>query len=376
MHVLIGGAGAPNFGDELIVKNWIHYLCKDNEKCSPIVFEENIKKNSENFHVSSLDRYQNVSFSDLLATLAKSRNSECFWTALLRGYSFLENKGLEVYGKEKFAHLINAETLHLHGGGYLNQSSIAKGFYIGVLAAIAKMTGARLVATGIGFLPQKFPEQKQLGVIQEAFSIFDVFECRDIESYRFIADVAGNPTGLLFGLDDIYLSNVDQYRLNCSPQKNLHLSFISYNVESFTEEFWNRLSKFATKFDRVYFWESYPWQDKKVFDLVKRKIIGVELLPVVDLVYGSIPFSPRDFVICARFHVHFFGARVGASGYYHKDTKYYDVKHGSIKDRGSAFREFSSSTVFEYFSGVSSISRFDSIYQNDKKMLADYIYDI
>ena len=38
-RVLIGGAGAPNYGDELIVKGWIDYLAEAQPKAESFVFK-------------------------------------------------------------------------------------------------------------------------------------------------------------------------------------------------------------------------------------------------------------------------------------------------------------------------------------------------
>ncbi len=157
----------------------------------------------------------------------------------------------------------------------------------------------------------------------------------------------------------------------------MYLSFLEYNVRKIGEEFWDWVVERSKDFDEVVFFESYPWQDRKVYDFVKTKVDGVRYLPLSESLNG-IPMSSNDFVISARFHTHYAFSRNGISGVYSKDSRYYDIKHQSILDLGSEFVFSDLSTPPENIEreglGYNVMCSNDDLYTKIKMKLVGHIY--
>lgn len=371
--VLIGGAGAPNYGDELIVKGWKEYFLK-NKKAEKVIFYENIA--SKEIEVHGED--PGVTFRDGLVRVAKNVAGLDFWDQVIRGYKFIESDGFSVYSSFDIDDLKDADVVHLHGGGYLNNFDPDKGFYVGLLAALKKTRNIKIVATGIGFGPVPDVGKKRLKIIEEIFSYFDFFELRDVDNFRLLKKKF--PSGnFVFGLDDCYLLKASDFLRNKrkSKKKRMYLSFLEYNVRKIGEEFWDWVVERSKDFDEVVFFESYPWQDRKVYDFVKTKVDGVRYLPLSESLNG-IPMSSNDFVISARFHTHYAFSRNGISGVYSKDSRYYDIKHQSILDLGSEFVFSDLSTPPENIEreglGYNVMCSNDDLYTKMKMKLVGHIY--
>lgn len=368
--VLIGGAGAPNYGDELIVKGWIDYF--DNIKIDAnITFYENIASNEVKLHKNK-NKYI---FKDDLVKVAKSFTSIGFWEQVIRGYRFIDNGGLEKYSQYDLTPLLNADIIQLHGGGYLNNYDPEKGFFIGFLASIKEKHNAKIYATGIGFGPVPPPSGDKLTLIDNIFALFDFFELRDVDNFRALKKIAPNGS-FINGIDDCYLFQINDLVDLTSRSKTLYLSFLSYNIEKIDPHYWQSLTEFARKFDKVVFIESYPWQDNKVFSFLKERLSTITKLAVTDSLHKKIPVSCDDFVICSRFHVHYVLSRAGVKGYYSKDSKYYNVKHQSIIDRGSELRftDFADLGDVSQFGSNSILRDLDDVHHQLKLNICNQIY--
>lgn len=330
--VLIGGAGAPNYGDELIVKGWIDYLSNHYPNVELTLYE-NIRKNE-------IDLHGEYNFLDDLVKVAKAHSGISFWNQVKRGYHFIENDGISKYAELNLQPLLEANIIILHGGGYLNNYDPEKGFFIGLLAAVKKKYDINIYASGIGFgpVPQNNLTAKDAILLDEVFSHFDSFELRDVDNFRALSRLFKN-SSFIYGTDDSYLIPITQLIEKDDSKKRLHLSFLEYNLNKFSEKFWSELISFSQSFDEIYFIESYPWQDRKVFEFLKKKFIGLQLVNVKDMIENKVTVGKYDFACCSRFHVHYLFARSNIQGIYFQDSQYYDIKHQSILDRGSMVKE-------------------------------------
>ena len=337
-HILIGGAGAPNYGDELIVRGWVDFLTDHIKSDDKIVIYENIAKIETNLH-GPFARNGNIEFRDSLTWIAKANTELSFWGQVLRGYEFVENNGFQNYRKHAIDILKSAETVHLHGGGYLNKLFPVKGFYLGLCAALNKAFGTRIFATGIGFGPTETIPEESEALIAKTFSHFELFELRDVDNYRKLAKTFPE-ANFSYGLDDCFLVGKDKLQAPHDGKKRLFLSHLTYNVQKLVPEYWDKIEALAKDYDKVVFLESCPWADKKVIAFVGEKFRDMEVTPVAEILDKGIPVGENDFAFVSRFHIHYVLARLGCIGTFAKDNEYYNVKHQSILDRGSQFREY------------------------------------
>lgn len=336
MIYMLGGAGVRNFGDEMMVRNWLDFYGQAGLSRRVIVDGANATF-LESFFGS---RYGSVQFVNTFNKL-KYNGPKLFWASMVRGLRFFENGGFSHYiTLRKLAkQMEDVELVHLHGGGYLNDIWPQSAFLLGVAAAIKLRYGSRLVATGIGFLPLTPPPSEFQSAFRKVIETFDLFETRDQESCEFLRKYASAGNNVFFGLDDTYLATVETLAPN-SDKRALHFSYyssIKAEIKSIVESLPPR---FVEQFDKIYFWQCTNGDDE-CLELVNAQIPRTVPLSLSELVFRPLPISNADFMITARFHPHLFAARAGSKGVFRRDGGYYDVKHGSISSLGSPFRQLS-----------------------------------
>lgn len=228
----------------------------------------------------------------------------------------------------------------MHGGGYLNNYDPEKGFFIGILAAIKNKYDVNIYASGIGFgpVPHEHLTAEDVVLLDEVFSSFHAFELRDVDNFRGLSRLFKS-ANFIYGTDDSYLIPIDNLIEQDDSKKRLYLSFLEYNLRRFSEDFWRQLIEYSQRFDEIYFIESYPWQDAKVFEFLKERFSSLRLINIKHIMKNKIKVGVNDFACCARFHVHYLFARSNTQGIYFQDSKYYDIKHQSIVDKGSNIKE-------------------------------------
>ncbi|WP_110651661.1 polysaccharide pyruvyl transferase family protein [Salinicola peritrichatus] len=379
--VLVGGAGWPNYGDELILDAWKRFLLKNNV-ADEIHFYEGTSEKARSLHGETTTQ-TNLIFKSDLERIAHSRKGLNFWDQVLRGYQFVENDGLKRYSHIDFNVFRVAKHIHLHGGGYLNDFWPERGFFLGFLAAMNKEYGIKIAATGIGFGPVcDIPDPKREKLL-EIFSRFSVFELRDIEGFRFLRQEFNLPN-FLYGLDDCFLRDIND--IFCEGQgggRNLYLSLLGNSVNKIPEKFWEDLRRESSnRFDKIVYFESSPGEDENVIRFVEQKVgEKIDVQKVADSLAKPISVNRQDRVICSRFHVHFVFARYGISGLCssrNQGAGYYDIKHQSIIDRGSdfIFSDLANVSFGDDNGGCSYLSKRDKYFHHEKLRLAKQIYSL
>lgn len=375
--VLIGGAGWPNYGDELILDAWKRFLI-EHEAADEIYFYEGTSKAAKKLHDHGGGDIK-LFFRDDLERIAHSVKGLNFWEQVIRGYKFIKNNGFERYGDIDFSVFGKASSIHLHGGGYLNDFWPERGFFLGFAAAVNEKFSVKISATGIGLGPVKEVPDSKLEILKEIFSRYSIFELRDVEGFRNLRKYF-NLTNIVYGLDDCFLRNTNDMFLARTGTRSLFLSFLENSVKKVSEEFWDELRNYSRGFDEVVFFESSPEQDNTVVEFVKNKIGNVRLQSVEESIKHPIFVNEDDEVICSRFHVHYIFSRYGLNGWYsshNQDSRYYDVKHQSIVDRGSSFifSDFSSLPLLDS-DRVSYLSERDLSFHEEKCRIAKRIYSL
>lgn len=333
-RVLIGGAGAPNYGDELIVKGWIDHLAETQPRNESFVFQENIAKQCTKLHLPEWHPQKaRVFFRDSAAKAAKLIPKQAIWAHTEFGYNFLRDFGFAKSGYAGFAEMFDTPTIHLHGGGYLSDGSPHKAFYLGLAAAFAKTYQTRIFATGIGFGPVVKP-CRDPGLFQEIMDCFEFFEVRDQISLETLHHVAPDAR-VIHGTDDCFIVPAEKVFRRDSSLRRLHLSFSHGYMEKYPDAFWPWLAQEAEGFEEVVFWESYPWFDKVVIEKLRSHIPRVKVHSTYSLLFEPPPIGDLDVFVSHRFHVHYAAARAGARGFYHAPSPYYVQKHESITKAGS-----------------------------------------
>lgn len=333
-RILIGGAGAPNYGDELIIRAWIERFSPPIHAAEPLVFFENSAESCHKFHHSDKPSLATrVSFRDDLTDIADSEKSLAFWNHVERGFTFMRDFGFAGIGYQGNHKLFNALSFHLHGGGYFYQPRADKGFFLGLAASFAKIYGIPAFATGIGFGPfdDACPNPERF---EEILSYFQLFETRDAASHLHLSRLAPS-ANLISGVDDSFFLPDDKIFRRDSSVRRLHLSLITHHLKDLPEGFWPWLVAQSAHFDEIKFWVSFPWEDQEAIDRAQAELPRCSIITARECVFYRPPIGESDVFIVQRFHVHLAAARAGARGFYLAHDDYYRQKHESLVALGS-----------------------------------------
>lgn len=319
IYFLIGGAGVPNFGDELIVDHWLKWL-----RGLPQFGEHKIVSELNHHRVGAsmgFDQYRDVYPSGDISHLRRNIPKN-FSEAFDRGYAFFRGKDSSDVHKRVEDRLKRSSVYHLHGGGYLNGYWPFHAFSLGLGCAVKEELSTTVIATGIGLGP--FESDESTSRVRSAVDAFDLFEVRDEISASYTGD------GAVLGLDDAFVESVSSTPVR---GKALHLALIDKTpadpmLRSLPRET-------VLSFDRVYFWICNPQdaQNYAALSSVYRHI--VPLTP--NRLLESIPVGTQNFMLTERFHPHLIGARLGFAGAFISRSGYYDAKHNSVTSLGSQF---------------------------------------
>lgn len=322
---LLGGAGVPNYGDELIVQAWLEWYTHDLGLPGRSV----TVSGSHKIVLEKLfgDAYPSVRFSQSVREV-RWRKDITFYESVAHGYGFLDDpeNARSLLDKE----LRGTTVFHLHGGGYLNTRWPTHGFMLGIALWAKENLGCKLVGTGLGLGPMPGPDPDD-EITHRAFRAFDILEVRDEWSYDFVKNNKLHDDVVL-GFDDAFVQPLRPKRRKGST---LHLSLRH-------DEAGRKISRwipqeFVESFDHHVFW-SCTGQDAGAYADLTKRFPYFEIASNPRLLF-ELPVSNKDFMVAQRFHPHLVGARLGMQGIFRTGSDYYDIKHGLVTELGSPFTQ-------------------------------------
>lgn len=366
MILLVGGGGIPNYGDELIINNWLRWYGEVGEGAMNRVRVEGYSARVLRSTFSS--RFPEVGWGHIVRNARLRYRDAGFWGALDGGLKAGEASDRSVRAAKDIADA--ASIFHVHGGGYINGKWPTHAFVLGIAASAAKSAGTRAVATGLGLRPVPEPDDLERAILDEVVGCFSLLEVRDKWSYDFlIRNVApSNHSKIILGLDDAFLQPVLAERRDT---RTLHLAL---RADAAGDSIIERLDNdFVGSFDRHQFWVCKP-ADAAAFAKLAEKFRFFELAGTTQLV-ENLHLSSQDILITERFHPHLQAARAGAGGVYWSGSDYYDTKHGSLVELGSPFvKDDGNAFAIAALSGNnSSMKENDADYLRRKRAIARMI---
>lgn len=340
MYYLIGGSGAPNYGDELILLQWLRFLHEEvlpHHGTVPVVVDNNSVTGSTALFGA---RYPGVQFVSCLKRLHHDRSKGSFLKNLVYGLGFFSEGHWRQHPElsEAVAQVREARLIHLYGGGYINTwQAASSAFLIGLLADAARSFEMPVVATGIGITPLQFEEGENTAPLRQALKAFSQFELRDFFGHGRLRQLAGEAAPLLCGQDDAFLYPV-QAQPHSGGVRRLHLSayragniFAQPGVQDW-------LRQHAPSFGETVYWECAPHLEQDIVEGLRACLPELRVASVDELLFQGPPAHPGDHMISMRYHPHLVGARLGVSGQYLAQSTYYEHKHGAVLQAGSRFR--------------------------------------
>jgi polysaccharide pyruvyl transferase WcaK-like protein len=348
MYYLIGGSGAPNYGDELILANWLRFL--HDEVLAAGAAGNSVTVDNNSVHGSTAlfgHRYPEVRFVSSLKRLKPDPAKGSFMKNLAYGLGFFSQGHWRRHPEvaDAVGALRSARLAHLYGGGYINTVlAPASAFLIGLLADAAREFHLTVVATGIGITPLQFAEGENLAPLRQALEAFSLFELRDAMGFNRVRQIVGEVPSLLCGQDDAFLYPVER-QAGSEGKRRLHLS--GYRSHSMFElpEVATWLREQAPTYDEVVYWECAPHLEREVVEQVRAAVPGLRVAPVQELLFAGIPAQPGDYMLTMRYHPHLVAARLGVSGQFMANSVYYEHKHGAVVQMGSRFRRWRGSCL-------------------------------
>lgn len=340
MYYLIGGSGAPNYGDELILLQWLRFL---HAEVLPLASAARVVVDNNSVAGSTAlfgERYPGVEFVSRFKRMQPDRAKGSFMKNLVYGLGFFSRGHWRDHPElaDAIAQLQSARLVHLYGGGYINTwLSPASAFLIGLLADAAAHFQLRVAATGIGITPLQFAEGEDLGPLRQAIEAFTVFELRDTVGYNRLRQIVGDGPALLCGQDDAFLYPVAR-QTGSQGRRRLHLS--GYRSGNLFErpDVHDWLRRHAGGFDEAVYWECAPQLEREIVEPLRRLLPGLRVAGVRELLFDGVPAHPGDHMLAMRYHPHLVAARLGVSGQYLAQSVYYEHKHGAVVQAGSRFK--------------------------------------
>ena len=338
---LVAPGGGPNYGDEFILRAWLRYL----EQARPEA-EIVVDCHTPGQAASLLPSHPRVTFVDTVWRICEQ----------VRGSSSAQVVafGAEVVGEPSkmpriitgIELLIRASTVHLIGGGYINDVWPHHLALLATAAAVADISGARVVATGQGLLP--IGDLERLSLIRQLVARFALFDVRDRQSFAAIEGAAGDTS---FTCDDAWLGASDDgvYDANSEAAGR---DFVLCLQSDLMEDFGGGLGadglakaiavlveQWNLRGDDVAVVEGIPGHDRVVFDQVADLLAGAVFVPFTSVWRHGLPARAGQTWISTRFHPHLLAAAAGASGLALSGrNNYYSIKHESLVEAGSHWR--------------------------------------
>lgn len=324
LFALIGPSGNPNFGDEFIAAAWLKYLAKVRPETdvwldcpqpglAQVLFE---------------GMHPRLRVTNTLWRLVHEMSDLPVAAAAETIRARVANLGSPTYDLGLLK-LREAETLHLIGGGFVNDTWPAHAGLVVAMQAVQGLTGARLVATGQGLMPAlSEPPVK---------SLFEGF------SHAASRDEAGALAyGIPHELDDAFLGATAEIgRAPAEPGLYVCIQSDTVDPERFDKAVAlarSAVQKAAADGVRAFYVEAIPGADRLAYEALADLIPEERFIPFVRIWSDGLPLSAGQAWVTSRFHFHLLAASAGATGTAVGMKKgYYDVKHESVAALGSGW---------------------------------------
>lgn len=347
IRYLISPAGVPNFGDELITRSWLRYLaevepdsevwldCISPSRASHLFYDDH-----PNLHITSTawSLVWNAQDAVGITEYGEQRALVAKWVRKLGTPK--EDLGI--------IRMLEADSIHLLGGGYINDRWEANHALLPYMASVAKeVSGMELFATGLGVAPWDEGDPR-LPVLRNALSGFDYVSLREGQS----AELVG--TGKV-GSDDAWLA--------FAPECDKGLMFAKGkrdDLEAYASRAYVAIHPTVSEVGGAYVMgrvvdallasgvdphegitlvEAITPDDSRYLDELRDAWAGeVTLLPFSVLWREGFPGGKDAVWITSRYHMHLVGAATGARGVaVMGGDGYYDIKHGALLDAGTGW---------------------------------------
>ncbi|HVQ18162.1 MAG TPA: polysaccharide pyruvyl transferase family protein, partial [Actinomycetes bacterium] len=322
---LIGTAGHPNYGDELITATWLRYLAEELPDAevwldTPRPGQAAVLLGGLHPGLRTVDTLYHACWN------APRRDPD---ETLEFGAQVVEDPGLiprEATGVEDLARV---DLVHILGGGYINRLWPDYLALVGAARAVGNKYGAGVALTGAGLTP--LVEGSDVAM-SKLLADFDVVDVRDEPSE---AAFASNVPQLTMSGDDalLGLDNPKVFGTEGATPTMLCLQsdLLEVPLEVLADYVVRTLRSWGVDQDPVTLVECLPPSDTKVVALLQPHLPQLDVLPFSALWRAGFPAAPGQRWLSTRFHPHLLAAAAGAWGVALPISQsYYRTKHDSL----------------------------------------------
>lgn len=333
-YYLFAEPGYPNYGDELIAREWIKYLA---ERCPAVpVYLDCARPGPAAAILEGL--HPHLVVTDTVARLshenAAAENDETTSSIASHVYGAIDDESQSA----RYAagiRLIRNKTrgAHILGGGWLNsqwKENLAR------LAAVDwfRDNGIPVIGTGLGLVPL---DERDRDYVSKVLSKMNALSCRDTSSRQLLPADDNRFTlsvddCFVNGLDGVYASTTQLPRIMICVQSDFvqdHDALMRH-IEAILQQ-WQ-----IPENEEIGIVECMPYGDNPIFYYLRDLGRKVTLFSTQSLLDEGFPAVPGQRWISTRYHPHLLASARGCSGVFiSPDTAYYGVKHQAVLDMGS-----------------------------------------
>ncbi|NUU30551.1 polysaccharide pyruvyl transferase family protein [Arthrobacter sp. C9C5] len=322
---LVGTSGHPNFGDEFIAAAWLKHLAAARPDAD--VWLDCPQPGMAQVLFEGL--HPRLRITNTLWRLVHENGELPADVAAKNIRERVTGFGTPAYDLG-ILKMREAESLHLIGGGYVNDTwPHHAGLLVG-MRAVSELTGARLFATGQGLMPAVDPLPGETPLFQR----FEYARARDVPSAA--------AHGLELGLDDAFLGIAGEIGRNEAPA-GLYVCIQSDmadpgRFQAAVELARSEIQLASRRGIKAYYVEAIPGVDHAAYERMADLIPESRFVPFARVWTDGLPLSAEQTWVTTRFHLHLLAAAAGARGIAVGVKKgYYDVKHESLTSLGSGW---------------------------------------
>lgn len=327
---LIGTAGHPHYGDEVITASWLRFYA-EHLPDAEIWLDTPRPGQTAVLHGDAHPRLRCV---DTLFHACWNAPSDDPADCVQFGRDVIDQPGLLAREASGFSAAKRADLVHVLGGGYINAVWPRHLTLLSAASAIAERARGGAALTGSGLTPST---AETATALKELLSTFRIVDLRDTASSELLADAV--PTATVTGDDaflDLQRQPIDR-RTRARYVVEIQSDLIDTPLEALAEQATRHLESWGASGADVLVLESLPPGDLAVLPLIRERFPDAGVLPFEPLWANGLPVSPRQRWITTRFHSHLMAAASGAWGVVLGASDMIASQHQSLLEQGSGW---------------------------------------
>jgi hypothetical protein len=325
---LVGTAGHPHYGDEVITAGWLRFYAEAMPDAE-VWLDTPRPGQTAVLHGGSHPRLRCV---DTLYHACWNAPSQRADDCVAFGAEVIDNPGRLAREASGFTAAGEAALVHLLGGSYLSGLWPRHVTLLAAARRVGERTGARLAMTGADLLPAA-PDSAP--ALQQLTSAFDVVDVRTQASAALLGTVPATVTGD-DALLDLQRQRIDA-RARAATVIEIQNDLLEVPLEQLAAQAVRLVQAWGKAQEPVLLLESLPPGDTDVLPMLREHLPHLEVLPFELLWRNGFPVQPDRCWITTRFHTHLMAAASGSWGAALSGSPVLADQHASLLELGTGW---------------------------------------